>query len=48
MEVCASGLSAVGVVFALEADEQEKLAEMLGSCRHRTRPLVALNGAAER
>jgi hypothetical protein len=31
MEVCASGLSAAGVVFALKADDQEKLAEMLGA-----------------
>lgn len=31
MEVCASGLSAAGIVFALKADDQEKLAEMLGA-----------------
>ena len=31
MEVCASGLSAAGVVFALKDDDQEKLAEMLGA-----------------
>jgi hypothetical protein len=31
MEVCASGLSAASVVFALKADDQEKVAEMLGA-----------------